>query len=110
MTAGETRERDAASAAFAADGVDDSHAGLSGLTPAQRDQALARWQVPRAHLEDGRPLVRVAGERGVPERTLRRWLAAYRAGGLAALARRPRSDRGTRQMQPPASRRRTSAP
>jgi putative transposase len=86
--------------AFAADGTADSHAGLSGLTPAQREQALARWQVLRAHLEDGCPLVRVAGEHDVPERTLRRWLAAYRAGGLAALARRPRSDRGTQRMPP----------
>ena len=86
--------------AFAADSAGGSHAGLSGLTPARREQALARWQVLRAHLEDGCPLVRVAGEHGVPERTLRRWLAAYRAGGLAALARRPRSDRGTRRMPP----------
>ncbi len=86
--------------AFAADGADDSHAGLSGLSPAQREQALARWQVLRAHLEDGCPLARIAGEHGVPERTLRRWLAAYRTGGLAALARRPRSDRGTRRMPP----------
>ena len=86
--------------AFAADGADDSHTRLSGLTPAQREPALARWQVLRAHLEDGCPLVRVAGEHGVPERTLRRWLAAYREGGLAALARRPRSDRGTRRMPP----------
>jgi putative transposase len=78
----------------------DSYAWLSGLTPAQREQALARWQVLRAHLEHGSPLVRVAVEDSVPERTLRRWLAAYRAGGLAALARRPRSDRGTRRMPP----------
>ena len=34
----------------------------------------------------------------VPERTLRRWLAAYRAGGLAALAHRPRSDSGRQRM------------
>ena len=86
--------------AFAADSAGGSHAGLAGLTRAQRDQALARWQMLHAHLEDGCPLVRVAGEHGVPERTLRRWLAAYRAGGLAALARRPRSDRGTRRMPP----------
>ena len=84
--------------AFAADSTGGSYAGLSGLTTAQREQALARWQVLRAHLEDGCPLVRVAGEHGVPERTLRRWLAAYGAGGLAALARRPRTDRGTRRM------------
>ena len=86
--------------AGAADGADDSHAGPSGLPLVQRDQALARWHVLRAHLEDGCPLVRVASEHGVPERTLRRWLAAYRAGGLAPLTRRPRSDRGTRQMPP----------
>ena len=86
--------------AFAADSAGDSHAGLSGLIPAQREQARARWQLLRAHLEDGCPLVRVAGEHGVPERTLRRSLAAYRAGGLAALARRPRSDRRTRRMPP----------
>jgi putative transposase len=87
--------------AFAADSAGESHAGLSGLTPAQRDQALARWQVLRAHLEDGCPLARVAGEHGVPERTLRRWLAGYRTGGLAALVRRPRSDRGTRRTARP---------
>ena len=86
--------------AFAADSAGGSHAGLAGLTRAQRDQALARWQMLHAHLQDGCPLIRVAGEHGVPERTLRRWLAAYRAGGLAALARRPRSDRGTRRMPP----------
>jgi len=86
--------------AHVAAGADNAHAGLPGLAEAQREQALARWQVLRAHLEDGCPLVRVAGEHGVPERTLRRWLAAYRAGGLAALARRPRSDRGTRRMPP----------
>jgi putative transposase len=84
--------------AFAADSAGGSHVGPSGLTLAQRDQALARWQVLRAYLEDGCPLVRVAGAHGVPERTLRRWLAAYCAGGLAALARRPCSDRGARRM------------
>jgi transposase len=70
------------------------------LPPAQREQALARWRVLRVHLENGCPLVRVAAAHDVPERTLRRWLAAYRAGGLAALARRPRSDRGRRRMPP----------
>jgi len=68
------------------------------LTGAQRRQALARWQLLRPHLEDGVPLVRVAGQHGVPERTLRRWLAGYRAGGLAGLVRRARSDKGSRRM------------
>jgi putative transposase len=75
-------------------------AELTGLTAAQRESVLARWRVLRAHLEDGRPLVRVAAGADVPERTLRRWLADYRDGGLAALARRPRSDKGTRKMPP----------
>jgi putative transposase len=48
----------------------------SRLPQAQRDQAVARWQLLRAHLEDGCPLVRVAGEHGAPERMLRRWLAS----------------------------------
>lgn len=78
----------------------DPAAALAGLSEDQRESALARWRVLRAHLEDGRPLVRVAAEADVPERTLRRWLAAYRAGGLAALARRTRSDKGTRKMPP----------
>jgi putative transposase len=83
-----------------ADGTGGLAAELSGLTSAQRDQALDRRLLLRAHLEDGLPLVRVAADGGVPERTVRRWLAAYRSGGLAALARRPRSDQGTRRMPP----------
>ena len=88
--------------AFAADSAGGSHAGLSGLTPAQREQALARWQVLRAHLEDGCPLVRVAGEHGVPERTLGRWLPRPTGSGQGWLAadfsrvlerRKPRPDR-----------------
>jgi hypothetical protein len=50
-------------------------AELAGLTQAQREQALARWRLLRAHLEDDCPLARVAAEEHVPERTLRRWLA-----------------------------------
>ncbi len=34
--------------AFAADSAGGSHAGLAALTRAQRDQALARWQMLRA--------------------------------------------------------------
>lgn len=54
--------------------------------------------VVRPHLECGVPLTRLAAERGVSIRTARRWLAAYRAGGPEALARRPRSDRGTHKL------------
>ncbi|MFI7418674.1 helix-turn-helix domain-containing protein [Nonomuraea sp. NPDC049684] len=38
---------------------------------------------------------------GFPERTLRRWRAAYRTGGLAALVRRPRADRCRVKMPEP---------
>ena len=70
------------------------------LTETDRQQAMARWQLLRPVVEDGVSLAAVARSGEVPERTLRRWLAAYRAGGLAALARRPRSDRGCRRMPP----------
>ena len=77
-------------------GTDPRH--LADLTEAQRDQAMARWQVLRPHLEDGVPLARLAGHGGVGCRTLQRWAARYRADGLAGLARRERADRGARQF------------
>ena len=42
--------------------------------------------------------LRAAGEAGVPVRTAERWLARYRQGGLANLARASRHDAGTRQL------------
>lgn len=38
------------------------------------------------------------GESGVTYRTLQRWLAAYRQGGLEALARAGRKDKGMRRF------------
>ena len=87
--------------AFAADGTVESRAGLSGLIPVRRDQARARGPVLRGRLEDGSPLVRVAGENDVPGRTLRCWLAACRAAGAAGLARGHRPGRGTSAMPAP---------
>jgi putative transposase len=55
---------------------------------------MQRWRLLRPHVEDGVPLSQIAAGSGTPERTLRRWRAGYRTSGLAALARRPRSDRG----------------
>jgi putative transposase len=46
------------------------------------------------------PLTRVATQHGIPLRTARRWLQAYRRLGLAGLARKPRADR-TRHRVPP---------
>jgi putative transposase len=71
---------------------------LADLTEAQRDQAMARWQILRPHVEDGVPLARLAGHCGVADRTLQRWAARYRADGLAGLARCERADRGARRF------------
>jgi putative transposase len=50
--------------------------------------------VVRAHLQDGLALGAAAAQAGVSARTARRWLACYRKGGLAALARALSCDEG----------------
>lgn len=47
------------------------------------------------------PLARLARAGGPSERTLRRWLASWRAGGIAGLERQARSDRGRRRRVDP---------
>jgi len=64
-------------------------------------EAHRRWLVLRAPLEDGVPLTRVAAQSGIPHRTLQRWLARYRAGGLAGLGRAGRADRGRSRFPEP---------
>src|SRR4051812_29706459 len=71
---------------------------LTGLSEAQRERALGRFQLVRPFLEEGIPLARVARERGIILRTLQRWVVRYRREGLAGLARKERSDRGQRQL------------
>jgi hypothetical protein len=71
-------------------GTDPRHP--AGLTEAQRDQAMARWQVLRPHIEDGVPVARLAGQCGVAGRTLQRWASRYRTDGLAGLGL-PRASR-----------------
>jgi putative transposase len=83
---------------MAADGHPDPSQMLTGLSEAQRSQALQRWRILRPHVEDAVPLARVAADADVPERTTQRWLARYRAGGLAGLARPARADRGRRRF------------
>lgn len=73
--------------------------GFAALTTDQRQQAMARFFVLRPHIEDGVPLPTAARDAGVSLRTAERWLARYRAGGLAALARPDRADRGRRRLQ-----------
>jgi putative transposase len=75
-----------------------SHPALAELSEAQRHQAMARFAVLQPHLENGVPLTRAAAQADIPIRTARRWLARYRAGGLASLAQPERADRGERRM------------
>jgi len=65
------------------------------------DKAMARYRQLQPHLEDGLPLARLASGAGVSERTLRRWLAAYRRDGINGLATRSRADRGKRRKLDP---------
>ncbi len=51
-------------------------------------RAKERFHLLRAHLED------IAREANISYRTLQYWLERYRTSGLAALARKPRIDRG----------------
>lgn len=73
---------------------------LTGLSAQQLTLAQHRWEVLRPHLQDGVPLTQAARDAGVSLRTAQRWLSRYQAGGLTALARRPRSDRGARRTSP----------
>src|SRR5450755_2472571 len=59
---------------------------------------MARFAALRPHLQDGVPLARAAGDAGVAVRTAQRWLARYRACGLAGLARASRADTGRRRL------------
>ncbi|WP_217999284.1 helix-turn-helix domain-containing protein [Nocardia exalbida] len=70
--------------------------GLTGLTEAERRQAMDRFEVLRPYLEDGVPLPRAAAAAGTPLRTAQRWLHRYRSAGLAGLARTHRSSTGRR--------------
>ena len=54
---------------------------------------LARFQILRPFLEDGVPLVRIAQENHLSERTVRRWVESYRQFGLAGLCRKAHADK-----------------
>lgn len=60
---------------------------------------MRRWEVLRPHVQDGVPLSQAARDAGVAPRTAQRWLAAFRAGGLAALGRQSRVDAGRLRTQ-----------
>lgn len=69
--------------------------GQAGEPSSELDRRMA---VLSPHLYDGVPLSVAAKDAGVPLRTARRWLAAYRADGTAGLVDAPRADRGGRRM------------
>ena len=59
-------------------------------------EVAKRMAVLRPHLIDGVPLARTAADAGIPIRTVRRWIARYRADGPAGLTRPTRPEAGKR--------------
>lgn len=74
---------------------------LTELSETERAAAAARFEVIRAHIERGTPLLRVASKSRISLRTARRWVKRYRTHGLAGLARQTRRDRGARRSVSP---------
>jgi putative transposase len=74
---------------------------LPTLSEADRQKALARFRMLEPHLTAGVPLTLVARNAGIPYRTAQRWVALYHRFGLAALARKGRTDRGARRSLSP---------
>ena len=60
--------------------------------------AMARYRVLAPHLDGSMSLTAAAAQAAVPYRTALRWMAAFRTGGLAALDKAPRSDKGKRRI------------
>jgi putative transposase len=67
---------------------------LAALPESLRKLALDRFRLLQPHLEQGRPLRSVAVEARIPFRTAQRWVMRYQRFGLAALARKRRTDTG----------------
>jgi putative transposase len=70
---------------------------LATRSETDRNQAWQRFEVIRPFLQDGVPLSTSARQHTVSLRTARRWVELYRQGGLTALCRQPRADRGKRR-------------
>jgi len=75
-----------------------SASGLVGMTEAERERALARFQALRPFLEEHVPLAQIALQYGIALRTARRWVRSYKRDGLAGLGRKVRFDRSQRRM------------
>lgn len=71
---------------------------LASLPAESRELALKRYELLRPYLDGLLSLRSVAKDQGIPYRTAARWVAGYRKDGLAALARKGRSDEGARRL------------
>src|SRR5215831_18839508 len=78
-----------------------SQRSLAELTEQERAVALERFQIIRSFLEADVALSRIAQLHPYTLRTLRRWVARYRAEGLAGLVKRERKDQGKRRKLTP---------
>jgi len=67
------------------------------LTDQERVEALRRFAALHPS-DDGIPVAQLARQVGLAVRTAQRWVARYRAQGLAGLVRKERSDAGTRRL------------
>ena len=74
--------------------VGGSNGMTSGLTEAQRVQALGRFAIIRPHVEEGVCQTELARVHQIPLRTVQNWVRSYREAGLSGLAKKGRSDRG----------------
>jgi len=72
------------------------------MTASGHAQALERFRMIQPFLEEGVALAAIARHHGIALRTARRWVSHYRAGGLTALTRPPRADKGSRRALSPA--------
>ena len=70
---------------------------LACFSEVTRQRAFERFELLRAHLEDGRPLTAIAREARLSYRTLQYWLERYRTYGLVGLVHKLRTDRGRRR-------------
>src|SRR5919202_5149261 len=78
----------------------EQHRALADLSEGERDQALARFRILQPFLDGQTSLTAIAQEQAVTLRTLQRWVTHYRRDGLVGLARKGRTDRGQRRMDP----------
>src|SRR5712691_5149735 len=74
---------------------------LSTYSELARAQAFERFKIIRPFLEEGIPLLTLAQHHERSARTLQRWVHHYQQGGLVALCRKSRADRGARRVFSP---------